>query len=185
MSTLKRRGFCHVFGDDVPLDEGVMAFRFAIQRVTDPKELIPHLFEAIDPEFVRRVKPGDFVIAGRNFGCGKTHVQGFIAMTALGMSVLCESIPYKPLRRAVGEGLPVLAGCRGATGFARTGDEIEVDFNTGAARNLTQGTEAAFPAMPPILRDLAMNGGMRAQLSDWLRNHPEQGVAQAPAASQT
>src|SRR5262245_39316958 len=174
MSLLVRRGFCHVFGDGVPLDEGVMAFRFAIQRVTDPKELIPHLFEAIDPEFVRRVKPGDFVIAGRDFACGKTHVQGFIAMTALGMSVLCESMPYKPLRRAVGEGLMVLTGCRGAAEFAHTGDEIEVDFASGAARNLTRGTQAAFPAMPPILRDLAAGGGLKATLSEWLRNHPEQ-----------
>ena len=158
-----------------------MAFRFAIQRITDPKELIPHLFEAIDPEFVKRVKPGDFVIAGRDFACGKTHMQGFIAMTALRMSILCESMPYKPLRRAVGEGLPVLTGCRDAAEFVRTGDEIEVDFDTGAARNLTRGTEVAFPAMQPILRDLAANGGMRATLSDWLRNHPEQAAAPAPA----
>jgi len=184
MSTLVRRGFCHVFGDHVPLDEGVMAFRFAIQRVTDAKELIPHLFEGIDPEFVHRVKRGDFVIAGREFACGKTHVQGFIAMTALRMSVLCESMPYKPLRRAVGEGLPVLTGCRGATEFARSGDEIEVDFSTGVTRNLTRGTQAEFPAMPPILRDLALHGGMRATLADWLKNHPEQGVAPAPVASE-
>lgn len=182
MSALVRRGFCHVFGDNIPLDEGVMAFKFAIQRVNDPKELIPHLFEAIDPEFVRRVKPGDFVVAGRDFACGKTHVQGFIAMTALKMAVLCESISYKPLRRAAGEGLPVLAGCRGATEFAHTGDEIEVDFDTGAARNLTRGTRTEFPAMPPILRDLAVNGGMRGALANWLREHPEQ--AEAPAASQ-
>jgi len=185
MSTLVRRGFCHVFGDHVPLDEGVMAFRFAIQRVTDPKELIPHLFEGIDPEFVRRVKPGDFVVAGRDFACGKTHVQGFIAMTALHMSVLCESMPYKPLRRAVGEGLPVLTGCRGAAAFACTGDEVEVDFATGATRNLTRGTQVEFPAMPPILRDLALNGGLRATLTDWLRNHPEQAAAPASVSTES
>jgi len=179
MSSLVRRGFCHVFGDAVPLDEGVMAFRFAIQRVTDPKELIPHLFEAIDPEFVRRVKPGDFVVAGRDFACGKTHVQGFIAMVALNMAVICESMPYKPLRRAAGEGLPVLTGCRGVTQFARTGDEIEVDFTTGAARNLTQGAQTRFPAMSPILRELSLNGGMRGFLADWLQKHPEQAAAPA------
>jgi len=185
MMSLVRRGFCHVFGDHIPLDEGVIAFRFAIQRVTDPKELIPHLFETLDPDFVRRVKPGDFVIAGRDFACGKTHVQGFIAMTALGMSVLCESMPYKPLRRAVGEGLPVLAGCRGATEFARTGDEIEVDFTTGAARNVTRGTQTQFPAMPAILRDLAMNGGMRGVLTQWLREHPEQAAEPSPVPIET
>ncbi len=185
MSSFVRRGFCHVYGDHVPLDEGVMAFRFAIQRVNDPKDLIPHLFEVIDPEFVRRVKPGDFVVAGQDFACGKTHMQGFIAMNALGMSVLCESMPYKPMRRAAGEGLPILTGCRGATEFAKTGDEIEVDFTTGAARNLTQGTQTQFPPMPPILRDLAVNGGMRGVLAQWLREHPEQAVEPTSAPATT
>ena len=111
MTSLVRRGRCHVFGDQVPLDEGVIAFRFAIERVTDPQALIPHLFETIDPGFRERVEPGDFVVAGSDFACGKPHVQGFIALAALRMSVLCASMPYKAMRRSASEGLPVLVGC--------------------------------------------------------------------------
>jgi len=181
MTSLVRRGRCHVFGDQVPLDEGVMPFRFAIERVTDPKALIPHLFEGMDPGFRERVKPGDFVIAGRDFACGKPHVQGFIAMAALKMSVLCVSMPYKAMRRTAAEGLAVLVGCEGAAAFVGTGDEIEVDFSTGEARNLSRATTARFPAMPPILRELAGNGGMRGVLAAWLRDHPEQAAAKEAA----
>ena len=109
--SFKKRGVCHVFGDGVPHDEGVMAFKYAIERVTDPKLLIPHLFEQVDPSFAKRVKPGDIVVAGKDFCQGKPHTQGYIAMTALGMAVLCESMPHKSLRRAVAIGLPVLTGC--------------------------------------------------------------------------
>jgi 3-isopropylmalate/(R)-2-methylmalate dehydratase small subunit len=172
--SLKKRGRCHVFGDAIPLDEGVMAFKYAIGRVTDPKELIPHLFEHIDPGFVGRVKPGDFVIAGNDFGCGKPHIQGFIAMAGLDMGVLCGSMPYKALRGAVSKGLPVLTGCEGAADFAAAGDEIEVDFATGEAVNHTTGKKAKFPAMPEVLREIISNGGASGQLAAWLAKHPEQ-----------
>lgn len=181
-ASLVRRGRCHIFGDDIPLDEGVMAFKYAIGRITDPKELIPHLFEGIDPTFAGRVKPGDIVIAGREFGCGKPHIQGFIAMAALGMGVVCGSMPYKAMRGAVSKGLPVLTGAD-AREFAADGDEVEIDFASGAATNLTRGTSAQFPAMPDVLRDIVSHGGANGQLAAWLAAHPEQRAPEgAPSA---
>jgi len=180
-TALMKRGVCHVFGDNIPLDEGVMAFKYAIGRVTDPQMLIPHLFEPIDPDFASRVKPGDLVIAGRNFGCGKPHTTGFIAMHALGLGVLCESMPARALRGAVSKGLAVLAACEGVRAFVRDGDEMEIDFATGQAHNLTQDTHAAFPGMPAILRDIVAWGGTSGGLRNWLDTHPEQRAA-APRA---
>jgi len=181
--SLQKRGRCHVFGDAIPLDEGVMAFKYAIGRITDPRELIPHLFEHIDPGFAGRVKPGDFVIAGHDFGCGKPHIQGFIAMAALDMGVLCGSMPYKALRGAVSRGLPVLTGCAGAAGFAGAGDEIEVDFATGEAVNHSTGGTTRFPAMPEVLREIISHGGASGQLAAWLAQHPEQAAGPgAPSA---
>ena len=171
---LTQRGRCHVFGDGIPLDEGVMAFKYAIGRITDPEQLIPHLFEDIDPTFAARVQPGDFVIAGRDFGCGKPHIQGFIAMAALHMGVLCTSMPYKAMRGAISKGLPVLTGCEGAAEFARNGDDIEVHFATGQAINHTQGTHKTFPAMPSVLQDIIAHGGAQGQLAAWLDAHAEQ-----------
>jgi 3-isopropylmalate/(R)-2-methylmalate dehydratase small subunit len=172
--SLKKRGYCHVFGDHISLDEGIMPFKFAIERVTDPEKLIPHLFKSTDPEFPNKVKPGDFVIGGQEFACGKPHVQGFIAMAALNLSVICESMPYKAMRRAVSVGLPLLTGCNPGADFVKNGDELEVDFQTGEAKNLTRGTSTRLPAMSPILRDIFVNGGMNGALAAWLKSHPEQ-----------
>ena len=169
---LIRRGICHVFGDDIPLDEGVMPFKYAIGRVTDPQELIPHLFEAIDPTFATRVRHGDIVIAGRNFGCGKAHMQGFIAMAALGMGVLCGSMPYKSHRGAIARGVPVLTGCENASDFACTGDDLEIDFSSGCATNHSQGRQTRFPPLAPILADLVAQGGLRGALTAYLQAHP-------------
>ena len=71
MSDLIRRGRCHVLGDDVTLDDGIIPARFAAQRVTDPALLTPHLFETVDPGFASRVQRGDIVLAGRAFASGK------------------------------------------------------------------------------------------------------------------
>lgn len=169
---LIRRGICHVFGDDIPLDEGVMAFKYAIGRITDPKVLIPHLFETIDPSFAARVRPGDIVVAGNNFGCGKTHMQGFIAMAALGMGVLCGSMPYKAHRGAISRGLPVLTGCEDARAFAIAGDDVEIDFASGRAINHTRATQSQFPPLPPILGDLVAQGGLRGALTAYLEANP-------------
>ena len=73
-ASIVRRGRAHVFGNAVPLDEGVMAFKYAIGRITDPAELIPHLFEPIDPGFAARVQRGDLVVAGADFEIGRAHV---------------------------------------------------------------------------------------------------------------
>jgi 3-isopropylmalate/(R)-2-methylmalate dehydratase small subunit len=173
-SVIVRRGFCHVVGDNIPLDDGIMAFRYAIERISDPNVLIPHLFEMVDPEFAKRVRPGDIVLAGENFGCGKPHIQGFLAMAALQMGVVCASIPHKALRRAVAAGLPVLSGIADRERFAQSGDEIEVDYTTGLVRNRSRETEVRLQPMAPILREIVLRGGADGALAAWLAEHPEQ-----------
>ena len=172
MISLVRRGTCHVFGDDIPLDEGIMPFRLAIGRVNDPALLIPHLFTNIDPHFAARVKRGDIVIAGRNFACGKPHVQGFVAMAALGLGVLCESMPYASLRGAVSKGLPVLSTGPAVRDFAAHGDEVEIDFSSGTANNLTRGTLTQFAGLAPVLQEIISNGGTIGMLAAWLEANP-------------
>ena len=171
-SPLVRRGICHVFGNDIALDDGVMPFKYAIGRITDPQELIPHLFESLDPTFASRIQPGDIVIAGTNFGSGKAHMQGFIAMAALGMGVLCGSMPYKAHRGAIARGVPVLTGCENIAAFACTGDDIEIDYASGHAMNHTQGTQTRFAPLAPILADLVAQGGLRGALASYLQAHP-------------
>ena len=181
-SSLIRRGRAHVFGDGIPLDEGVMAFKYAIGRITDPAELIPHLFEPIDPGFAARVARGDLVVAGADFGCGKPHIQGFIAMAALGMGVVCGSMPYKAIRGAISKGLPVLTGGGDPASWVANGDEIEVNFGTGEARNLSRGTTVQLPPMAPVLQPIIAQGGANGQLAGWLNEHPAQRAAEGAAS---
>jgi 3-isopropylmalate/(R)-2-methylmalate dehydratase small subunit len=176
VQSLVRRGTCHLVGDDVSLDDGIIPRRFAAQRVTDPHELVPHLFESIDPELARRFKPGDLVLAGRNFACGKPRLQGFIAIAALNLGIICTSMPYKMLRRAVAHAIPVIVGGPEPSAIAVSEDEIEADFSSGAVWNLTRNLRTTVPAMPPILRDIVASGGMQATLKNWLARHPDQAL---------
>lgn len=172
---LLRRGRAHVFGDGVSLDDAIIPARFAAQRITDPSSLLPHLFENIDPGFAARVQPGDVILAGRDFACGKPRLQGLIALAALNLSVVCVSVPFKILRRAVARAIPVSVGA--SEPLASTGDEVEINFATGAMRNHTTGRALEIPAMPPILAEIVAAGGAEAALRDWLARHPEQAAA--------
>ncbi|MYN14254.1 hypothetical protein GSY71_14015 [Pusillimonas sp. TS35] len=169
---LRRRGTCHVFGDDIPLDEGFIPFSLAIGRETRPDVLIPHLFATLDAGFASRVAPGDIILGGKQFACGKTHVQGFIAMAALQLGIVCASMPFKAMRRAVAQGLPVITGLADPDTFAKTGDILEVDYASGLVSNVSTGAVRACQGMPPVLQPIIEQGGTSGYLRYWLAAHP-------------
>lgn len=171
-ASLLRRGRCHVFGDDVPLDEGLIPFDMAIRRIDDPAILVPELFRQIDPGFHDRVQPGDIIVAGRNFCCGKPHLQGFIAMASLGLSVICTSMPYKAMRGAVSKGVPVMTGVHMQAFAFRTGDDVDVDYMGGTVTNVSQTVSLTGEPLSATLIDIVAEGGTRGQLREWLRSHP-------------
>jgi 3-isopropylmalate/(R)-2-methylmalate dehydratase small subunit len=177
----KTRGTCHMLGDNVPHDGGVIRFDLVTSRVQDPAQLIPYLFGEIDPTLKERVKPGDFIVAGKNFFCGKAHNQGMIAMKALGLRVLCESMPFRSFRAATGVALPCLINCEGISGWIANGDEIEADFDSGTVTNVQSGRSERYPSIPPEIKSILEEGGMRGMLAAWLRDHPE--LAEPPQAA--
>ncbi len=177
--SLVRRGLAHVLGDDVTLDDGIIPARFAVQRVLDPALLTPHLFETVDAGFAGRARRGDIVFAGRRFASGKPRLQGFIAMGAMELSVVCGSMPYKMLRRAVARATPVMVGAPKLDRLVMTGDEVEVDFSDGTIWNITTNRRFAASPMPEALGAIVSGGGMQAMLRDWLAAHPEQAIAPA------
>jgi len=163
---LKLRGRCYQLGHDVPHMGGVVPMRIVSEMRYDPADIVPHLFEETDPGFHQRCRPGDIIVTGRNFGMGP-KMQGYIAMQALGLGLVCESMPFLAYREAVGIGLPVLTGCTGVTSLCKTGDEIEVDFLSGRFSNHTLGSTADFPAVPEALREIVLLGGTTAWLRQW------------------
>jgi 3-isopropylmalate/(R)-2-methylmalate dehydratase small subunit len=160
------RGRCYRLGDDVPHADGVIPAQFIIDRETDPALLVPHLFELTDPGFSSRCRPGDIVVAGRNFGVGQKST-GYIAMQALGLGLVCESMPTQGYRGAVNAGLRVLPRCSGVSAMCETGDALEVDFRAGRFVNATRRLEQRFPGVPEALQELIAQGGNDAWLRCW------------------
>ncbi|WP_108482356.1 hypothetical protein [Oceaniglobus ichthyenteri] len=161
------RGRAHKFGDNVPLDDGFIPFRLAIGRVTDPDKLIPHLFEDVRPGFATRAKAGDVVVGGADFASGKPHAQGFIALQAMGIGVICQNMPYNSLRAGVSSGLAFMTGCDGVADMFDDGDEIQVDFATGRVQNLTSGKTRDYTPLDQSLRDIIATGGSKGLLRKW------------------
>ena len=160
------RGRCYRLGDDVPHPGVVIPQWIIAGRFLDPEIVVPHLFEQIDPGFHERARPGDIIVAGRNFGMGP-KMNGYVAMQALGLGLICESMPFLAFRAAVGCGVRVLTDCADATCKVEMGDDIEVDFASGAFTNHTQGTAAQFPGVPEALRELIACGGNKGWLEQW------------------
>ncbi|MGH8616993.1 MAG: hypothetical protein ACREUW_04830 [Burkholderiales bacterium] len=167
------RGRCYKLGHDVPHPDGVIPQRFIIARCFDPAELIPHLFEKTDPGFHARAKAGDIIVAGRNFGMGP-KMNGYIAMRALGLGLVCESMPYLAYRAAIGEGLKVMTDCPAATEICETGDDLEVDFRNGFFINHTRDIRREYPPVPDALLELVERGGNIGWLKHWAATGREQ-----------
>ena len=160
------QGRCYKLGHDIPHAGGVIPDRLITSREMDAQKLVPHLFEETDAGFHERARPGDIVVTGRKFGMGP-KMNGYIAMGALGLGLVCESMPYLAYRAAVGCGLRVLTDCDGVTGLCETGDALEVDFATGVFVNRTRGIDRAFEPMPEALREIVALGGNVGWLADW------------------
>jgi 3-isopropylmalate/(R)-2-methylmalate dehydratase small subunit len=160
------RGRCTKLGDDIPHADGVIPAQFIIDRELDPKVLVPHLFEKTDPGFHTRCRPGDIIVTGRNFGVGPKS-NGYFAMQALGLGLLCESLPVQSYRGAINAGLRILGDCPGVSSMCEQGDELEVDFSTGRFVNHTRALHHQFKPVPPALRELIEQGGNDGWLENW------------------
>jgi 3-isopropylmalate/(R)-2-methylmalate dehydratase small subunit len=169
----RTRGTAHVLGHNVEHDGPIMPQRLIMGRIMDPDKLIPHLFEALDPTLLPRLKSGDFIVAGRNFGCGKPHINGYIAMQAMGLRLLCESMPGTIVRATMGVALPCLHQCEDITRFIKSGDEIEVDYQSGDVVCLETGEKRTYPPLQEEARAMVLHGGVNGMLAHWLKTHPE------------
>ena len=160
------RGRCYRLGHDVPHMGGVVPMRICSEQRFDPKDIVPHLFEETDPGFHERCRPGDTIVTGRNFGMSP-KMQGYIAMQALGLGLVCESMPFLAYREAIGVGLPVMMGCAGVLDLCESGDVLEVDFSTGRFANLSKEIDRQFQPIPAALHSVVELGGTTAWLKQW------------------
>lgn len=156
------KGKAHKFGADLDTDRIIPA-RYMV--TSDPEELAKHCMEDADPEFVKRVKPGDVMVAGKNFGCGSSREHAPVSIKGAGIScVIAKSFARIFYRNAFNMGLPILESPEASEGI-ETGHEVEVDLDAGTIKNLTTGKTFQAQPVPPFMQQLLRDGGLMAHLS--------------------
>lgn len=127
-------------------------------RIQDPKELSKHIFEDIDPEFAARVKKGDILVAGENFGCGSSREQAPQALKTAGFyAVAAKSFARIFYRNAFNIGL-LLVECN--TSFVDDGDTLELDINKGTLKDVSKGLSFDIKPIPQVMKKLLEDGGV-------------------------
>ncbi len=154
------RGQAWLFGDDISTDHIAPGRLFHLR--TDLPELAKHVLEDARPEFAAGMRPGDFVVGGRNFGLGSSreHAPRIIKLAGAG-AVLAQSFARIFFRNAINVGLPVLQCDTSGIGEQ---DELEVDLGAGEVRDLTTGAVIPFVPLPEVMVTILDDGGLVAHV---------------------
>ena len=145
------------FGADVDTDLIIPA-RYL--NTSDPKELAAHCMEDADPSFAGKVKPGDIIVAAKNFGCGSSREHAPIAIKEAGVTcVIAASFARIFYRNSINIGLPILESPE-ASRAIQEGDLLEVDLDSGAIRNLTRSESYQAAPFPAFMQELINAGGL-------------------------
>lgn len=130
------------------------------------EDLAAHCLEDLDGEFVKRVQPGDFIVAGENFGCGSSREHAPIAILSSGVRcVIAASFARIFYRNAINIGLPILE-CEAAADALSAGDEVSIDFDTGVITDLTTGERFQAQPFPAFIQNIIAKGGLLASLKE-------------------
>lgn len=155
IETWNRRGRAWVFGDDIGI-ESISPLRYMLS----PAGRGLHCLESVDPAFAKALKEGDLIVAGRLFGHGPGHDHAVLAIKESGIGgVIAESFAPQFFRHAIGHGLLVASSAAVGTQVSG-GDELEVDFQSGEARNLSTGAVFAVSVPAGPARDIVAAGGL-------------------------
>jgi 3-isopropylmalate/(R)-2-methylmalate dehydratase small subunit len=153
---MKLSGKAHKFGDDINTDL-VISGKYKFKSL-DLNDMATHVLEDADPNFYKNLRKGDFIVAGRNFGCGSSREQAPLVIKVAGVSaVLAKSFARIFFRNAINIGLP-LVECD--TDKIDAGDELEVDLNKGVVFNKTKKLTLQAKALPDVMIKILSDGGL-------------------------
>lgn len=151
------KGNAHKYGSNINTDEIIPA-RYL--NTSDAAELARHCMEDLDKDFVSKMKAGDFIVAGNNFGCGSSREHAPLCIKAAGVSgVIARSYARIFFRNAINIGLPILESDE-AVEKIRTGDAIEVDLAAGEIKNLTRNETYRAQPFPGFMQEIIKKGGL-------------------------
>lgn len=154
---MNAKGTVFKYGDNVDTDVIIPA-RYL--NSSDPAELATHCMEDIDKEFINKVNKGDIMVANKNFGCGSSREHAPIAIKASGIScVIAETFARIFYRNSINIGLPIIE-CPEAAKAIESGDEVEIDFDSGVIKDITKGTSYQGQAFPPFMQKIIKAEGL-------------------------
>ena len=157
------KGKAWKFGNDIDTDL-ILPGRYLVLR--DPKDLAAHVMEGADPEFPKKVKSGDIMVGGTNFGCGSSREHAPIAMKGAGISVVvAESFARIFYRNAINIGLPLIE-VKDISKHVSEGDELEIDMEKGILKNLNTDEEFEIKGLPEFMLEILNEGGLIPYLKD-------------------
>lgn len=148
------------FHDDLDTDQIIGSQYLLLPNI---EEMKAHAFESLDTEFAAKVKPGDFVVGGENFGCGSSREQAPAVLKALGIkAVVAKSFARIFYRNAINIGLPVIV-CKELPDQVAAGAEMELDLDAGVIR--AKGNTYACTRLPEYMQNILNQGGLIASLN--------------------
>jgi 3-isopropylmalate dehydratase small subunit len=158
---MKIEGKVWKFGADIDTDR-IISARYL--NTSDPVELARHCMEDADPAFAKKVRPGDIIVADKNFGCGSSREHAPIAIKASGIScIIATSFARIFYRNAFNIGLPILE-CDDVVGSVSEGDTLKVDIRNGVINNITQDEKYHAQPIPPFMQELIRDGGLMKRI---------------------
>lgn len=147
------RGRVWKFGDSIETDAINPYYRYPTME-----ELKQHTMEAYRPEFPKEVKPGDILVAGRNFGCGSSR-PGLVLREVGIVAIVAESVARLFLRNSIARAIPIFMA-PGITSIVQDGETLELDYPAGLARNCASGAEVKLRKFPPLIEAIFSAGGL-------------------------
>ena len=160
---MKAQGHVFKYGDNVDTDVIIPA-RYL--NATEGAELAKHCMEDIDKDFVKNVKPGDIIVANKNFGCGSSREHAPLAIKCAGVScVIAETFARIFYRNAINIGMPIIE-CPEAAKAIEAGDEVEINFDSGVITNKTKNQTYQGQAFPPFMQKIIAAGGLVNYIND-------------------
>ena len=161
-------GNAFAFGKNLDTDQIFPGQYLELAREEDIKQ---HALEGADPDFVKKFKPGDIIVAGTNFGCGSSREQAAIALKAVGTSaILADSFARIFYRNAINLGLPLLIS-PGITDNVSTGDRLKIDLKKGLVHNQSTGAEFKVQPMSGYVFEIIESGGIKPLVKKQLAEH--------------
>lgn len=158
---MKFKGNAFKYGDDINTD---VIFPGRYLNVFEPEEMAKYAMADLDAEFVNKVKTGDIVVAGKYFGCGSSREQAATCLKAAGVSaIIAKSFARIFYRNAINQGLAIMI-CPDIDEIVSSGDELEVEPETGKITNITNGKTSQATKLPPFILEILSDGGLIAHV---------------------